>query len=55
MALNAAIAEEVSASSEQIAASSEQMSATTEEIASAAQILNDTAGEVMEEVNKFKL
>ncbi|MGK0464876.1 methyl-accepting chemotaxis protein [Clostridium sp.] len=49
------VALEVSASAEEIAASSEEMNASTEEVVSAAQILSNMTGEMLEQVNKFKI
>ncbi|GFZ33877.1 methyl-accepting chemotaxis protein [Clostridium zeae] len=49
------VALEVSASAEEIAASSEEMNASTEEVVAAAQILSSMTGEMLEEVNKFKI
>ncbi|GFP75761.1 methyl-accepting chemotaxis protein [Clostridium fungisolvens] len=49
------VALEVSASAEEIAASSEEMNASTEEVVAAAQILSTMTGEMLEEVNKFKI
>ncbi len=46
---------EVSASAQEITASSEEMNASTEEVASAAQMLNNTTNQMMEEANRFKV
>jgi methyl-accepting chemotaxis protein len=49
------VALEVSASAEEIAASSEEMNASTEEVVVAAQVLSTMTGEMLEQVNKFKI
>lgn len=49
------VSEEVSASSEEISASSEEMSASAQEVSAMAQTLNSMTGNMMAQVNKFKL
>jgi methyl-accepting chemotaxis protein len=50
-----AISEEVSASSEEIAASSQEMSSSAEGVATSAHNLAEMTGEMMKQVNKFKI